>query len=118
MSAQEMKRKARFLQPLSEIRELDHKVLIRLEMPGVSKEDLNIQVENDRLRVFAGRQDKQMNGTYLLRERNRGDYEKVFTIDETIDRDSIEAVMKNGILDISLEYKKEVQPRKIEIKGT
>ncbi len=117
MSAQEMTKRRRCIQPLSEIREEDRKVVIRIEMPGVSKKDLDIQVENDRLKINASRSEKQPEGTYLVRERSCSDYEKVFTIDETIDRDSIEAVMKDGILELRLQFKKEVQPRRIEIKG-
>jgi HSP20 family protein len=86
-------------------------------MPGIDKKNLNIQIENDRLRIYATREEEEQKGTYLLRERNLADYEKVFTIDETIDRDSIEAVMKDGVLEISLQFKKEVQPRRIQIKG-
>jgi len=118
MSAQEMTKRRRCIQPLSEIREEDHKVVIRIEMPGVSKKDLDIQVENDRLKINASRSGKQPEGTYLVRERSCADYEKVFTIDETIDRDSIEAVMNNGVLELRLQFKKEVQPRRIEIKGS
>ena len=117
MSAQEMTKRKRCVQPLSEIHEEDKKVIIRLEMPGVDKKDLNIQVENNRLRINANRKESEPVGTYLLRERNCADYEKVFTIDETIDRDSIDGVMKDGILELSLQFKKEVQPRRIEIKG-
>lgn len=118
MSAQEMTKRRRCIQPLSEIREEDHKVVIRIEMPGVSKKDLDIQVDNDRLKINASRSDKQPEGTYLVRERNCADYEKVFTIDETIDRDSIEAFMKDGVLELRLQFKKEVRPRRIEIKGS
>jgi len=118
MSDKEMTKRKRCVQPMGEIREEDHRVIIRLEMPGVSKEDLNIHVENDRLRIYAARRDEKPEGTFLVRERSCDDYEKVFTIDETIDRDSIDAVMKDGILEIQLQFKKEVQPRRIEIKGS
>lgn len=118
MSAQEMMKRKRCIQPLSEIREEDHKVVIRIEMPGVGKKDLDIQVDNDRLKINAGRSEEQPEGTYLVRERSCADYEKVFTIDETIDRDSIEASMKDGVLELSLQFKKEVRPRRIEIKGS
>lgn len=117
MNTQEMTRRKRCIQPLSEIHEEDKKVIIRMEMPGVDKNDLNIQIENDRLMISAHRDEQEQKGTYLVRERNCADYEKAFTIDETIDRDTIDAVMKDGVLEISLQFKKEVQPRRIEIKG-
>jgi len=118
MSKHDTTKKQRCVQPLSEIREEEHKVIIKIEMPGVSKNDLNIVIENDLLKIYGNRKDEQIEGSYLLRERNCGDYEKVFTIDETIDRNSIDALMKDGILQITLQYKKEVQPRRIEIKSS
>ena len=107
----------RCLTPLSEIREEDGKVLIRLEMPGVSKDDLDIRLDNDELHIRAVRSDKvDEEGEYLLRERPCADYEKVFTIDDTIDREKVDASMNDGILHLTLHLKESVKPRKIEVK--
>lgn len=108
----------RCIKPLSEIREEDGKVLLRVEMPGVMKEDLNIQLNNDELYISATRSDKiEEEGEYLLRERPCADYEKVFTIDDTIDREKVDATMNNGVLFLTLYIKEAVKPRKIEVKA-
>ncbi len=108
----------RCINPLSEIREEDGKVLLRIEMPGVTKDNLNIELNNDELHIVATRSDKiEDEGEYLLRERPCADYEKVFTIDDTIDREKVEATMENGILYLTLYIKESVKPRKIEVKA-
>ncbi len=104
--------------PLSEIREEDGKVLLRLEMPGVSKGDLDIRLDNDELHIKAVRSDRvDENGYFLLRERACADYEKVFTIDDTIDREKVDATMSNGVLFLTLYIKEAVKPRKIDVKA-
>lgn len=104
--------------PLSEIREEEGKVYLRLEMPGVSKENIDIHLDNDELYIKGIRSDKVVEeGEYLLRERACADYEKVFTIDDTIDREKVDATMNNGILYLTLHIKEEVKPRKIEVKA-
>lgn len=108
----------RCVSPLSKISEEEGKVVLQLEVPGVKKEDVNVSIDDDQLKIYASRKEESAeDGTYLLRERNCGDYEKVFTIDETIDREHIDAKMNNGILTITLQFKEEVKPRKITVKG-
>lgn len=108
----------RCINPLSQIKEEDGKVLLTVEMPGVSKENLDIQLNNDELHISATRDDNiEAKGYYLLRERPCADYKKVFTIDDTIDREKVDATMDNGILYLTLYIKESVKPRKIEVKA-
>lgn len=108
----------RCINPLSQIKEEDGKVLLTVEMPGVSKENLDIQLNNDELHISATRDDNiEAQGYYLLRERPCADYKKVFTIDDTIDREKVDANMDNGILYLTLYIKESVKPRKIEVKA-
>ena len=111
-------RERRCISPLSRISEEEGKVVLQLEVPGVKKEDVNVSIEDDQLRIYAPRKEEPSeDGTYLLRERNCGNYEKLFTIDDTIDRNNIDAKMDSGVLTITLQFKEEVKPRKIKIKG-
>jgi HSP20 family protein len=112
----ETEKKRRVIRPLSSICEENGKVIIRLEMPGVKKEDLDVRIEKDELIVSGKREPVKVEGRYLLRERADADYAKVYTLDETIDHDSIDAVIENGILTIKLAMKESVKPKKIEVK--
>ncbi|MCA1949539.1 MAG: Hsp20/alpha crystallin family protein [Treponema sp.] len=108
--------KIRTVQPACSICEDNGQVQVRLEMPGVDKDGIEVSVEKNEL-VIKGRPTINVTeGTYLIRERQTGEYHKRFIIDETIDRDKIQAVMNDGILQITLSVKEAAKPRRIEIK--
>ncbi len=105
------------LVPVSQVLEENGKVLARLELPGVAKTDLEIRVEGQELTVLGRRQDPAVTGTWLLRERRRGDFEKTFTVDARIDLEKIDAELSNGVLTLSLPVKEAAKPRKIDIRS-
>jgi HSP20 family protein len=107
----------RVIAPAADICEESGQVVLRLEMPGVEKNDLSISIENDELIITAARRDEDVKGTFLIRERRRADYEKRYTLDDTIDRNKVDAVMKNGVLHLTLHIKESSKPRRIEIKA-
>ena len=102
--------------PSYEVWEETGAIRLRLEMPGLTRDDVAITVENNQLSISGSRPDWSVDGTVLVRERRVGDYTRVFTLDKTVDTEKITATMKNGVLDISLALAKEAQPRRIEIK--
>jgi len=103
------------IQPSCAICEEDGKVKLRLEMPGISKEEIEVSVEKNELTISAKGSAPAVGGNYLIRERRVGEYRKRFIIDETIDREKIEANMANGVLTLSLSIKEAAKPRKIDI---
>ncbi len=107
----------RTVRPVGNIWEEDGTVMLRLEMPGVSKNDIDLRVENDQLIVRGTRQVEDENKSYVIRERARGDFAQTYTLDDTIDRERIEAKMERGILTMTLHLKDAVKPRKIEVKA-
>lgn len=94
----------------------DERVVIKLEMPGVQKEDLDVRVDNDLLIVSGKKSTQAAEGKFLVREIRAADYYQEYTLDDTIDRNSIDAVIKNGVVTLNLSLKESVKPRKIEIK--
>ncbi|MBN2351043.1 MAG: Hsp20/alpha crystallin family protein [Spirochaetales bacterium] len=92
------------------------KIMLRLDMPGVTKESLSIHVENDELQI-SGKRDAVAAGAgrYLVREIPDRDFYQAYTLDATIDRDKIEAELVNGQLIIALSLKESEKPRKIEV---
>jgi HSP20 family protein len=104
------------IQPACSISEQDGTVSLHLEMPGVNRDRIEISVENNELVILGKNAQETPQGTYLIRERHAGDYRKRFIIDETIDRDNIQASMADGILRLVLATKESAKPRKIEIK--
>jgi len=105
------------IRPLSTICECDGGVQMQVEMPGVPKDGIDIQVDNDQLRITGKRTEPAPQGRYILRERPRGSYFHAFTLDETIDRSNIEATMERGVLTLKMKLSEAAKPRKIEVKS-
>ncbi len=97
--------------------EKDGKVMLRLDMPGVDKDNVDIRIENDQLIIHGTRAKEEEEKNYVLRERRRGDFHQVFTIDETVDRENVDAHMEKGVLTLTLNMQEEVKPRKVEVKA-
>jgi HSP20 family protein len=109
--------KPRTIAPEANVIEEVGKMTVKMEMPGVSKANLDIQVKGQEVTVVGRRQDEVVEGTWLLRERRRGDFQKTYSVDGSIDLDKIEASLNNGILTLTLPMKEAAKPRRIEIKS-
>lgn len=107
----------RALVPASQVAEADGRVEVRIEMPGVAKSDLEIRAEGQELTVIGRRQEPAIDGTWLLRERPRGDFRKTYSVDGSIDLDKVEAALANGVLTLTLPMKEAAKPRRIDIKS-
>jgi len=100
------------------------KIQCVLEMPGVRKEDLEIRIENNEMRIVGRREGvpareatAQEARKYLVRERRGGDFMAVYTLDETVDQGRIDAVLEKGILTVTMELKEAVKPRSITVRA-
>lgn len=93
----------------------DDKVILRMEMPGVEKENLDIRVDNDKLLINGKKSYPGTESTYLIREIRQADYHHEFSIDDTIDRNKIEASLTKGIATITLGIKESEKPKKITV---
>jgi HSP20 family protein len=117
MSDRNLNRARRYQQPRSLVNESkDGKLHVMLEMPGVSREGLELRIENNELQIV-GRRDGDAGKKYVLRERPVGDFHQVYTLDETVDQSKVEAVLEKGILTITLDLKEHVKPRTIAVRG-
>jgi HSP20 family molecular chaperone IbpA len=106
----------RYYVPAADIFETDQALTLMLEMPGVGKGNVDIQIENDVLRV-EGKIDysayKEVDPVYT--EYNVGHYTRAFTLPNKIDRDAISAQVENGVLTLTLPKIKDAQPRRITV---
>ena len=91
-------------------------VTLRLEMPGVAKDQLDIDVDGNELQITGKREAGGREGTYLMQERPSGTFRQVYTLDDTIDRNKIEASLEAGVLTLNLHRRESEKPRKITIK--
>jgi len=112
VTAKETRRQIR---PLSSMCEENGVITLRLEMPGVPKDGIELEVEGNELRIHGKRPASVASTRYVLRERVDGDYREVYTLDETVDRGRIEAAMNDGVLTVTLHLREAEKPRKIQI---
>lgn len=102
--------------PATDIIETDDHFLVAVSLPGIKKEDVTIEIEDDELRLTAERNlDFPENAKVHLREIREGKLERTFELGNTIDREKIDASFNNGVLTLKLAKKEESVARKIEI---
>ena len=105
-----------YLTPAGDIYETDHNYTLRLEMPGVTKEDLEVTLNNEELEISGKVTNEVPEGKNLrYAEYSLHNYRRKFRIGQEIDRNSISANLDNGVLTLTLAKSEAVKPRKIEI---
>ncbi len=102
----------------TDIRETDESYIIDVDLPGVSKENIKIDVEDGYLninsRVDSSNEDEN-EGTFIRRERYVGECSRSFYIGEDVKSEDIKASFKNGILSLcvpKVDVKKEIPEKK------
>ena len=108
---------AKYYVPNADIYETDDALSVVLEIPGVEKKDVSVNLENDVLRV-EGRIDfsKYEGLEPVYSEYNIGHYARAFTLSDKIDQDGISAELQNGVLTLTLKKSKAALPKRIAIK--
>lgn len=102
--------------PAVDIFESPNELTLLADMPGVPIENVDIDLDNDQLTIRGIADAVQEEGTVLLREYSVGDYYRQFTLSNAIDRERIQASMKDGVLKVVLPKAEAAKPRKIEVK--
>jgi HSP20 family protein len=107
---------ARTFVPVTDIFETDQALTLKLEMPGVAKDRVEVRVENDVLTI-EGRVDP---GVYenlrpVYTEYNVGNYARTFQLSSKIEQDGISAALKDGVMTLVLPKVERAKPRKIHV---
>ena len=89
--------------------------VLEAEMPGVSKEGLEITLEGNEMTLVGRRKDEAAPGEPLFRERALTDYRRVFELDPAIDTAKIAAKIEQGLLTLTLPKSERVKPRRITV---
>jgi HSP20 family protein len=107
---------ARYYVPATDIHETDDALTVVMEVPGVDKKDVKVDLENDVLRVEAQIDFKKYAGLEpLYTEYNVGHYSRSFTLGGKIDQGQISAALEDGVLTLTLKKTKQATPRTISI---
>lgn len=88
---------------------------VRLDLPGVANDGVEITVENQRLTLIGRRKNVAASGEFLHQEIRHYDYRRVFEISPSIDTSSIKAELRDGVLHLHLPIAESVKPRRITV---
>ncbi|MGZ4964890.1 MAG: Hsp20/alpha crystallin family protein [Limisphaerales bacterium] len=114
---QQIQRERDYFVPPVNIVETDANYIVEADLPGVTRDGLEITVENNELTIIGRRNDfhEEPNGEVLYQETRPGDFRRVFELDPTIDTSKINAKMQQGVLTLTLPKTEKVKPRKITV---
>ena len=103
--------------PPVDVYEDEHSLILKLEVPGVNEEDLNVSVENDTLTVQGERkfEKEEKEENYRRVERQYGTFTRTFTLPQTVDSENVSANYDKGVLKITLPKKAEAKPKQIKV---
>lgn len=103
-------------QPVVDIAEDANQYLINVELPGIKPEQVQVELEDQVLKVSGEKQRVEEEGkTWRYRERATGQFSRSFRLPEDADRNNVNARFENGLLLVTIPKQEQTQPRKIEI---
>jgi len=105
----------KFITPPVDIYETEKGLILTADMPGVKKEDIDIQI-NDNILTIKGTTKYEPKENPIYQEFNILNYYRQFSISDEIDQTKIKAIMENGILNLEMPKQEEVKPTKVKIK--
>ncbi len=108
----------RALFPAADVRDTDTAVELRVDLPGVNPEAIDVKLEGRLLTIRAERTEEKTsdNKGWVRRERATGHFLRSFTLDDTLDGSKLAATYKHGVLTLSVPRREETQPRTLKVK--
>lgn len=101
--------------PPANVSETDDAYLVEARVPGLAKDDINIELEGRVLSIRG--EHKRETAQFARQERAAGRFERKITFKHALAMDAIKAEVKDGILSVTLPKAEEAKPRKIEIQA-
>ena len=103
--------------PAVDVYEDEHKVALKIEVPGIDEKDIDVRVENNTLTVHGERkiEKEEKEENYRRVERQYGSFTRTFTLPTTVDTENVSATYDKGVLKIALPKKAEAKPKQIKV---
>jgi len=103
-----------YLLPSVNIYETDEGYILEADMPGVTKDRLDVYLDQNELTILGRREASKRTGVHYS-ECSEGDFRRVFELDPEIDTNNITARVENGVLTLHLAKREQVKPRRIAV---
>jgi len=103
--------------PAVDVYEDEHKITLKIEVPGIDEKDIDIRVENNLLTVHGERkfEKEEKEENYRRVERQYGSFTRSFNLPNTVDAENISADYDRGVLKVQLAKKAEAKPNQIKV---
>ena len=103
--------------PAVDVYEDEHKVALKIEVPGIEEKDIDVRVENNTLTVHGERkiEKEEKEENYRRVERQYGSFVRTFTLPPTVDSEHVTASYDKGVLNVTLPKKAEAKPKQIKV---
>ena len=105
----------RYMLPVVDIYETPDSLMLMADLPGVSKEDLDVRVNNNVLTI-QGKSNHAAPGEAVYREYELVNFFRQFELSEQVDQGKIAAELKHGVLALRLPKTEKAKPRQIEVR--
>ena len=115
-SMPERRREIPAVAPFVDIFENDNEILLQADMPGVDKKDITVNVDNGKL-ALGGVRKVETTGAAQWEEFESVEFQRTFSVPQSINVEKIEAELKDGVLCLHLPKSEAARPRQIEIKS-
>ena len=95
----------------------EHALVIKAEIPGMNKDEIEITVENFTLTIRGEKKTEETvkNDQFHRVERSYGTFTRSFALPQTVDANKVEAAYKDGVLTIKLPQREEAKPKQIKV---
>jgi HSP20 family protein len=114
-SREETRSQEQYVTPPVDIYETAEGLVVKADLPGVARENLDVRVENNLLTI-RGKSAHVAPGEPIYREYELVNFFRQFELNERVDQAKISADLKHGVLTLQLPKAEEVKPRKIDVR--
>jgi HSP20 family molecular chaperone IbpA len=114
-SREETRSQERYVTPPVDIYETAEGLVVKADLPGVSKDGLDVRVENNLLTI-RGKAAHAAPGEAIYREYGLVNFFRQFEINQRVDQSKISAELAHGVLTLNLPKAEEAKPKRIDIK--
>ena len=113
----DLTQRGEWLPPVDIYENAHQEIVLKAELPGIAREDIDLRVENNTLTLRGERKREADVKTeqYHRVERSYGSFSRSFALPTRIDTEKVRAEFKDGVLTIALPVKAEAKPRQIEV---
>jgi HSP20 family protein len=103
--------------PLADVEETDEAYVVEIDLPGVKRDDIDIQLNDRQLTVSGEIKEKERAGILRRRTRRVGQFHYAVTLPADVDADKISARLDEGVLTVRVPKSEQAKPRRIQITG-